>query len=45
MDVPLPTERLKSPRFLSQAEVDRLARVMPVRYRALVLVGAYEGLR
>jgi len=36
---------LKSPRFLSQAEVDRLADVVPDRYRALVLVGAYAGLR
>lgn len=44
-DVPLPAERLKAPRFLSQSEVDRLAEAMPDRYRALVLAGAYAGLR
>jgi integrase len=44
-NVPLPSEQLKLPRFLSQAEVDRLADSMPARYRALVLVGAYAGLR
>src|SRR5918998_6957385 len=44
-NVPLPSEQLKLPRFLSQAEVDRLADSMPDRYRALVLVGAYAGLR
>ena len=45
VDVPLPSERLKPPRFLSQTEVDRLAAAMPDRYRALVLAGAYAGLR
>ena len=44
-DVPLPSERAKPPRFLSQAEVERLTAEMPERYRALVLVGAYAGLR
>jgi integrase len=44
-NVPLPSEQLKLPRFLSQAEVDRLADSMPDRYRASVLVGAYAGLR
>ena len=43
--VPLPSERLKPPRFLSQAEVEQLAGQMPERYRAMVLVGAYAGLR
>lgn len=43
--VPLPSERAKPPRFLSQTEVERLAAEMPARYRALVLVGAYAGLR
>lgn len=45
LDVPLPSERLKPPRFLSQDEVELLAQSMPDRYRALVLVGAYAGLR
>ena len=45
LDVPLPSERLKTPRFLSQDEVELLAESMPDRYRALVLVGAYAGLR
>ena len=44
-DVPLPSERAKPPRFLSQLEVERLVVEMPERYRALVLVGAYGGLR
>jgi integrase len=44
-NVPLPSEQLRLPRFLSQAEVDRLADSMPDRYHALVLVGAYAGLR
>jgi len=43
--VPLPTERAKPPRFLSQAEVTRLVDAMPDRYRSLVLAGAYGGLR
>ena len=43
--VPLPTERQKSPRYLSQGEVQRLVEQMPRQYRALVLVGAYAGLR
>ena len=43
--VPLPSERAKPPRFLSQSEVTRLVEAMPARYRALVLVGAYGGLR
>lgn len=45
LDVPLPAERLKPPRFLSQAEVEQLAEAMDDRYRALVLVGAFAGLR
>ena len=43
--VPLPTERQKPPRYLSQSEVERLVDQMPRQYRALVLVGAYAGLR
>ena len=43
--VPLPAERAKPPRFLSQAEVQEVIEAMPDRYRALVLVGAYGGLR
>jgi integrase len=43
--VPLPTERQKPPRYLSQSEVERLVDKMPRPYRALVLVGAYAGLR
>lgn len=45
VDIPLPSERLKPPRFLSQAEVERLADAVSDRYRALVLVGAFAGLR
>jgi site-specific recombinase XerD len=33
-DVPLPSERSKTPRFLSQSQVERLAAEMPDRYRA-----------
>lgn len=43
--VPLPSERAKAPRFLSQVEVENLVEAVPERYRALVLVGAYGGLR
>jgi integrase len=43
--VPLPTERQKPPRYLAQSEVERLVDEMPRQYRALVLVGAYAGLR
>ncbi|GAA3612761.1 tyrosine-type recombinase/integrase [Microlunatus ginsengisoli] len=43
--VPLPSERAKAPRFLSQSEVEDLVEAMPARYRALVLVGAFGGLR
>lgn len=43
--IPLPSERAKPPRYLSQREVERLVLAMPERYRALVLVGAYAGLR
>lgn len=45
VDVPLPSERANLPRFLSQTEVEQLAAAMPERYRALVLVGGYAGLR
>lgn len=43
--VPLPTERSRTPNFLSQTEIERLVDEMPDRYKALVLVGAYAGLR
>jgi integrase len=43
--VPLPSERMKPPRFLSQSEVERLVKQIPEEYKALVLVGAYGGLR
>ena len=43
--VPLPSERRKPPRFLSQSEVERLVEEMPGQYEALVLLGAYAGLR
>jgi integrase len=42
--IPLPTERQKPARYLSQLEFERLYG-MPRQYRALVLVGAYAGLR
>lgn len=45
VDVPLPSERSKAPQFLSQKEVQRLVDVMPEPYKALVLTGAYAGLR
>jgi integrase len=44
-EVPLPSERQKSPCFLSRAEVEQLVEAMPARYAALILVGAYAGLR
>jgi integrase len=37
--------RQKPPRYLSQSEIERLVDEMPPQYRALVLVGAYAGLR
>jgi integrase len=43
--VPLPSERAKPARYLSQTEVERLVAELPPRDRALVLVGAYAGLR
>lgn len=43
--VPLPTGRPRPARYLSQTEVERLVAAMPRRYQALVLVGAYAGLR
>jgi integrase len=45
LEVPLPAERMKQPRFLSQSEVGRLVEAMGDKYKALVLVGAYGGLR
>lgn len=43
--VSLPTEKAKRPRYLTKEEVERLVDVMPQRYQALVLVGAFAGLR
>lgn len=43
--VPLPSERSKPARYLSQSEVERLNAEVPPRDRALVIVGAYAGLR
>ena len=43
--VPLPRVEREEMRFLTPAEVDRLADSIAERYRALVLVGAYGGLR
>ena len=45
LQIPLPSERQKPARFLSRAEVERLVDATPSRYQALVLVGAYAGLR
>jgi integrase len=45
LSVPLPAERQKPPRYLSQSEVERLVAQMPAEYAALILVGAYAGLR
>lgn len=43
--VPLPRIEREEMRFLTPAEVDRLASAIAPRYKALVLVGAYGGLR
>lgn len=43
--VPLPSERAERARYLSQQEVERLVSELPDRDQALVLVGAYGGLR
>ena len=43
--IKLPRVERESPRFLTPAEVARLADAIDPRYRALVLVGAYGGLR
>lgn len=44
-DVPLPKVERKEMRFLTPAQVATLADAMDPRYRALVLVGAWCGLR
>jgi len=45
-DVPLPAERRGEQRFLTTAEIDRLAdAVRPDRHRLLVLTAVYAGLR
>jgi integrase len=43
--VPLPRVEREEMRFLNPAEVDGLATAITPRYRALVLLGAYGGLR
>ena len=43
--VPLPKIEREEMRFLTPAEIARLADAIRPRYRALVLVGAYGGLR
>jgi integrase len=45
ISVPLPSEPLKPPRFLSQSEVEQLVDAMPDQYKAMVLSGAFAGLR
>jgi integrase len=44
-NVPLPKVQHKEMRFLSPADLAQLAAVINPRYRALVLVGGYGGLR
>lgn len=44
-DVSLPSPKSTEQRFLTQAEVTTLSEVIKVRYRAMVLVAAYGGLR
>jgi integrase len=43
--IPLPKVEQDEKRFLAPAEIARLASVIEPRFRALVLVGAYGGLR
>ncbi|WP_299051870.1 site-specific integrase [uncultured Nocardioides sp.] len=43
--VPLPTEKATEQRFLSSEEAFTLAEAVPTEYRALVLLGAFAGLR
>ncbi len=45
MDVPLPPERQGEQRFLTADQVETLADAIESRFRALVLVAAYGGLR
>ena len=44
-DVPLPAEHADEQRFLSAPEVETLAEAIEPRFRALVLLAAYGGLR
>lgn len=41
----LSSEKAKRPRYLTKDQVERLVDVTPERYRALVLVVAFGGLR
>ena len=43
--VKLPSGRQQEPRFLSPEELERLSSCIAPRYRALVLLGGYAGLR
>lgn len=43
--IPLPAERQKPARYLSQPEVERLIAELPQQFHALALVGAFAGLR
>ena len=43
--MPLPTIEWEEMRFLTPAEIVDLAEAIHARYRALVFVGAYGGLR
>jgi integrase len=45
ISVPLLAEPLKPPRFLSQSEVEQQVDVMPDQCKAMVLSGAFAGLR
>lgn len=45
LSVPLPAERAKEQRFLDRDELGTLLEVFDPRYRAVVLLGAYAGLR
>lgn len=45
LSVPLPAERSKEQQFLDRDEVDALLRVFDPRFRVVVLLGVYGGLR
>jgi integrase len=45
LDIPLPPEHPREQRFLAAGEVEVLADTIDIRFRALVLLAAYGGLR